>query len=100
MNYESAKEKLQIFPTQYVIIGFKSDGKRGIPPTYEMDVVAASNGNVFDELKKFHEARVFSISEIGTPEHWKQKMKDHFDSQTQKEEIEKLKELRKKYPTV
>jgi hypothetical protein len=98
MTYDEAKEKLSTFPLKYVIIGFKSDGRRGIPPTYEMGIEASSEQTVFDDLKKFQEARVFSIAEIGTPDHWKQKMKNYFDKKAEQEEKELLNKLKKKYP--
>jgi hypothetical protein len=98
MNYDEAKEELSTFPLKYVIIGFKSDGLRGIPATYETDVVASSEQSIFDDLKKFKEARVFSISEIGTPDHWQQKMKNYFDKKAEQEEKELLNKLKKKYP--
>lgn len=98
LHYDEAKEKLFSFPLKYVVVGFRSDGLRGIPATYVMDVVAASDETLFSELKKFQEAKVFSISEIGTADHWKEKTKKHFEQEKEREEKELLSKLKQKYP--
>lgn len=98
LKLEEAKEKLSKAPVKYMVIGYKSDGIRGIPRTFEMVVSAASEENIFDVIDALEECRVFNLSEVGTSEQWKGKAKLHSDKKTEDKERELLQKLKQKYP--
>lgn len=99
MQRDQADKALQTFQPDYFILGFMSDGMKGIPPTYKTVSLLASKDNVFDMMRGLEKVRVFSLTETATEgDEWLQLRNKFFAEKTVKEEKELLSNLQQKYP--
>lgn len=98
---EQAELNVYSADPQYVIIGFKSDGIRGIPATYNMVTeIAANEDEVLAIIPKLTPPfKVCKISNEGSLSWmtWDEKVKQKNGHETEKEERELLKKLKAKY---
>lgn len=92
-----AEKSLQLIKAKFTIIGIKSDGVRGIPPTYNIGVVLANEENICEMLRGFDQVRVFEMTETGDSHDWLKKRNDYFAAKTVKEEKELLQVLKERY---
>lgn len=85
---------------KYLIFGFKSDGIRSIPATYNLVIdIAVSEEAVYEKLEKVDPGfRIFTIgSEPMTPDDWMKAVAALRQTETEKEERELLQKLKDKY---
>lgn len=98
---EQAELNVYSAAPEYVIIGFKSDGIRGIPATYNMVTEIANNEEevltIIPQLTP--PFKVCKISSEGSLSWmtWDEKLKQKTGQQTEAEERELLKKLKAKY---
>lgn len=92
---EKAYEILDNYPSKYLIIGFMSDGRRGIPFTYQVGVVGCNDDTLHATILSFEKGRVFLMDEIGKWPEWKEralKDKKEKDQESEKQIYLRLKE--------
>lgn len=71
INKQQANKWLQEFNCQYLLVGYKPDGYRGIPPTFEtVTIPANSPDDVFNYMKGLSEVRVFEIMQSQYDDSW------------------------------
>lgn len=99
MNKQQAQKWLQEFHGQYLILGFKPDGYKGIPATFEISTITANGPeDVFNSIKEFTEFKVFDLIESEYKEDWwKARAADQVNTMTEMEERELLQKLKAKY---
>lgn len=99
MNYQKAQESLSQFEDIFLIIGYRPDGKKGIPVSYEWVVKTAINENdVCEKIKAFVEFKVFLIEEGPFSfDQWISLMISKSHEATEKEEKDLLQKLKAKY---
>lgn len=94
---DEAKNQLETHDLHYLIIGVLSDGKRGIPVNYQMSFTVATKQDVYENLKNFAAARVYTISEFATAAYWLSETQKYFDKKTEAFERAEYHRLKLKY---
>lgn len=101
MNLDEAFTYISDFDHRFLIIGFMSDGYRGIPATYKTVVTTAKDQDqVFTIIDKLKQYRVFELGkEIMSMLEWEAAMKANEAAKMEKEEKALLEKLKAKYET-
>jgi hypothetical protein len=99
MINQEAFEILKNINSKYLIIGYKPDGYRGIPATYELCHLFADNElGVCKQIKGLTAFRVFEIGkESGFESEWKLKADGFANKENEKAERAQLNYLKQKY---
>lgn len=94
---DEAKKQLETHDLHYLIIGIMTDGKKGIPANYQMTFTVATKQDIYENLKNFAVARVYSLAEFSTPEYWQSETQRYFDKKTEAFERAEYHRLKLKY---
>lgn len=99
MNREQSRIKLKGFGDKFLIVGYKPDGKRGIPVKYELVAESAIDENdVCDKTQGLIELKVFVIEEGSLSfTQWINLRITKAQEATEKEEKELFEKLKSKY---
>jgi hypothetical protein len=99
MNIESAMDKLMQFDAIFLIVGVKSDGRRGIPASFEWTIETANDEkNVCFKIKAFAQFRVFSLcQESKTMIEWENMSKKFQQDEIEEKEKKEFERLKLKY---
>lgn len=97
MNKQDAEKALQKMEPSFVVVGIKSDGYRGIPPSYKLEVSLAHKSGIFEILEGFEQVRIFALKEEGESDDWLKQRNQYAAEQTVKREKNLLAELKRKY---
>jgi hypothetical protein len=85
---------------KYLIVGFKSDGLRGIPAKYNLVIDMASDGDeVYDKISRLElNFKIFSVgAEPMTSQDWIKAVAALKETKSEREERELYEKLKKKY---
>lgn len=99
MRKEYAQQWLNGIDATLLIVGFKSDGYRGIPATFKEHIATAKNETELLQLiGGFENFRVFSIKEDeASSDWWKNRSENLKNQMTESEERELFEKLKEKY---
>lgn len=99
MNLENANTALECFSDKFLIVGYKSNGRRGLPIVYDWVIhTAIDDDGVCNKTKSLTKFKVFRISEeTSSFTEWINLRIKKSEEQTEKEEKELLEQLKAKY---